>query len=227
MPITIAYSGTTHVRATRSNASGNERFYENKKTAYGATLGELLDNLVEQSLKLAAETSAWVKENMPSNYDFNDDFWMHGISHPDILESYMEVAKKDKGKNMDTGSGGSIKNVKDIVRSNVLHRDISISSALNSLHFAQSGETELPYKAKVPFSSIYELSSFSAMASCGFMGEELDSILEISKKEGRLDAYIASLANIRHFRALESANREKEAAKEAKKKNRKKIWGNN
>ncbi len=225
MPIVTAYSGTTHVRATRSKNSGNEKFYENSKTAYGATLGELLDNLVDASLKLATETSAWVKENLPSDYNFSDDFWMYGVSHPDILESHMEVAKKDKDKNMDIGSGGSFHSIRDIVLSNVLHRDISISSALNSLRFAQRGENELPHEAKVPFSDIYEVRSLSAMTSCGFVGEELDSILEISKNDGRLESYLISLSNIRYSHALASEKRQKDAAKEEKKNTKRKFFG--
>lgn len=211
MPIITAFQGTITVEG---RSQGSEKpFYTWTLSAYGATIGELLDNLVTISVTVANDVFAWVTKNKPADYDMEDDYWYVQMTHPDILETAKNDPKTHSSEN-DIGSGSSLSSVNGIVRFSTLIRDIQVSSSTSYLLLADPAPSDIENvaaEAAVPYKGIYEVTSFSEMTKFGFSGKELDVILEIAEREGRVKKYREEIAQYRGH-ARKSARSEASSA---------------
>jgi hypothetical protein len=202
MPIITAYQGTILVEG-KTHGNPDAPSYRWELTAYGATIGELLDNLVNTSVVIANDVFAWVMKNKPEGYELDQDYWYVLIKHPEILEVMTS----------DTGSGGSVESIEGIVRYAALIRDIHVSSTANWLLLQNRAESEIVDKAINPYNGIYSVSSFSEMTKFGFTGTELDTMLAIGEKEGRVKEYQQRLYDARSYRKQASEKAAKNATK--------------
>lgn len=89
MPIGIAYRAQISINAVRNG----EHLYYNSRTAYGATLGELMDNVGKKSLRIAEEIQNWVMDNQDFNYELSNDRWFFVIKLPDLSEGRRQTVK--------------------------------------------------------------------------------------------------------------------------------------
>jgi hypothetical protein len=199
LPIITAFQGTITVEGTFKGIVDSQPFYTWTLTAYGQTIGELLDNLVITSVSLANDVFAWVANNKPADYNMEDDYWYIQVVHPEILETSKDNPATHSKRN-DTGSGSSLDSIEDIVKFPVLIRDIQIRAAATSLLLKKTDKSEIVDEAAIPHKGVYEVSSFSEMTKFGFTGSELDTILEIGEREGRLKEYREKLDGARNYR---------------------------
>lgn len=217
MPIVQAYKASLTVNG-HPNAGSTDLdqehapFYTKTLTVYGETPGEVVDNLVKASVEMANAVFEWLMLNKPADYRLKDEYWSVQNIHPNFLETDLS----DIGKDTDSGSGGSISEVIDIVRHTVMFRDIDISFSQSHLSLAKSGESNIPTKPAVSYRDSYEVESFQELTNYGWSGKEFDEILTIAKEEGRLQAYRASRAA--GYRAHERRRQERVA--EAKREER-------
>lgn len=202
MPIITAFQGTVTVEGAFKGFADSQPFYTWTLTAYGQTIGELLDNLVTTSVSLANDVFAWVANNKPADYELKEDSWYIQVVHPEILETSKDNPATHSMKN-DTGSGSSLDSIEDIVKFPVLIRDIQIRATATSLLLKKTDKSEIVDKAAVPHEGIYEVTSFNEMTKFGFSGAELDTILEIGEREGRLKMYREDLSLARSYRKQE------------------------
>lgn len=206
MPIIKAFQGTVTVEGRPRWVEDAQPFYRWTLTAYGETIGELLDNLVETSVSLANDVFAWVATHKPSEYELENDYWHISVIHPDILETSKDNPATHS-KDNDTGSGSSLNCIADIVKFPVLIRDIQIRATITSLLLKSSDKSEIIDEAAVPHKGTYEVTSFKEMTKFGFTGAELDTILEIGEREGRVKKYVDDLNLARSYRkSLSAAN---------------------
>ena len=184
MPIVQAYKGHILVEGQAKGITyptdKDKAIYSKKLTAYGETLGELLDNLVQASVTLANDAFQWAMMTQSSDYTPNDDHWFCSIVHP-------EITRRTDWPVEDVGSGSSIHDFDYIVRHAVVVRDITIRSTATHLLLAKSGPSAISEKPKTPYNGISNATSFQEMTGYGFQGPELDEILRIAKEEGRLN----------------------------------------
>jgi hypothetical protein len=171
--------------------------YSRKVTAYGETIGELLDNLVEASVTVANDVFAWSAANKSEDYKLSDDFWYMQLVYPDILETHNADPKTSKNK--DSSSGATLETVDFIVKFATLVRDIQIKNVSISLRLTKSGESEIIDTAATPLNGMYEVTSFSEMTKFGFTGAELDTMLATGEKEGRLKSYRDDTEMLRNY----------------------------
>lgn len=215
MPIITAFQGTITVEGRSQGAE--KPFYTWTLSAYGATIGELIDNLVETSVSLANDVFAWVTKNKPADYNMEDDYWYIQMTHPDILETAKNNPKTHSGKN-DIGSGSSLSSVSGIVRFSTLIRDIQVSSSTSYLLLADPAPSDIndvAAEAAVPYKGIYEVTSFSEMTKFGFSGKELDAILEIAEREGRVKKYREEIAQYRGYARKAARSEESSTSKKS------------
>lgn len=212
MPIIKAFQGTLTVEGRPKWVEDAVPFYRWTLTAYGETIGELLDNLVETSVSLANDVFAWVTTNKPSEYELEEDYWYISLTHPEILETSKDNPATHS-KNFDTGSGSSLNSIGDIVKFPVLIRDIQIRATITSLLLKSTDKSEIVDEAAIPHKGTYEVTSFKEMTKFGFTGAELDTILEIGEREGRLKKYVDDLNLARSYRKKISVANEPSSAK--------------
>lgn len=204
MPIITAFRGTITVEGAFKGLADGPPFYTWALTAYGETIGELLDNLVTTSVSLANDVFAWVANNRPADYELTDDYWSIQVIHPEILETSKDNPATHSAKN-DTGSGSSLNSIEDIVKFPVLIRDIQIRATATSLLLKSTEKSEIVDEAAVPHAGVHEVTSFSEMTKFGFTGAELDTMLEIGEREGRVQKYREDLSLARSYRKNVSA----------------------
>lgn len=191
MPIITAFQGTITVKGNVSGGTeANQPLYKKTVKAYGETIGELLDNLAEASVTIANDLFAWVALNRPADYNLRDDYWFISMAHPEVLEIMTS----------DTGSGSRLESVEGVVRYAVLIRDIHVSSTITSLLLEDSAKSEIVNEAIAPYDGIYNVSSFREMTKFGFTGAELDTILAIGEREGRIKKFRDGLDSARAYR---------------------------
>lgn len=210
MPIITAFQGTITVEGTFKGIVDTPPFYTWTLTAYGQTIGELLDNLVATSVSLANDVFAWVANNKPADYELKDDNWYVSLIHPEILETSKDDPATHSKKN-DTGSSSSLNSVEDIVKFPVLIRDIQIRATATSLLLKKTDKSEIIDEPAVPYKRVYEVTSFSEMTKFGFTGAELDNMLEIGEREGRVKKYREDLDLARSYRKSASIAEAKKA----------------
>lgn len=212
MPIITAFKGTISVEGRSQDSE--KPFYTWTLSAYGATIGELIDNLVTTSVSLADDVFAWVTKNKPADYDMEDDYWHIQMIHPDILEAAKNDPKTHSEKN-DIGSGSSLSSVSGIVRFSTLIRDIQVKSSTSYLLLANPAVSDINdvAEAAVPYDGIYEVTSFSEMTKFGYTGKELDAILEIAEREGRVKKYREEIAQYRGYGRKAARSEESSAPK--------------
>lgn len=186
MPIIQAFQGSYTV-AGRSRSDEKLSIYEETVIAYGRTIGELLDNLVEASVTLANRTMEWVLVNKGADYKLKDDFWHVSIMHPDIRNSL--IANADNAEDLDIGGGSSLDSFEHIVNYAVLNREISIASTLSYAKIVSRGSvSELPSEPEKAYTGCYQAPTLREMTTYGWNGKELDNILQIAVREERLPA---------------------------------------
>lgn len=188
MPIITAFQGTITLQGNiRGGDEANKLLYKETVKAYGETIGELLDNLVEASVTLANDLFSWVTLNCHEDYNLRDDYWYISMAHPEVLEIMTS----------DTGSGSHLESVEGVVRYVALMRDIHVGFTISSLLLENSAKSEIIDKAVAPYDGIYGVTSFKEMTKFGFTGSELDTILEIGEREGRIKKFRDGL-NLAH-----------------------------
>lgn len=185
MPIITAYSGSISLRA--SEGVNDEPFYVLSKTVYGMTLGELFDNLVEASVKVSRAAQLWAFTNESAEYSLTDGYWRLAVTLPDIIK----CQQKTIPENVDSTFDSRVLSFEEIVRNAVAHRDINIHQANTYLQLAMPGHSELPESPFIPFFKISEAATLEDMTEFGWIGEDLDSILEVAERENRITAHQA------------------------------------
>lgn len=194
MPIVQAYKGLIKVegssrQAVLDNMREPEPFYSKTIVVYGETPGELWDNIVDASVKIANDVFEWCMMNKPADYnmdmDMGKDYWYYHIVHPDYEYIDLNDPKTFKDEN-DTGGGGSLESVKGIVRMAVISRDVDISHLKTHLSLAKPGPTQIQQEPAVHYAGCYEAESMQEMVGFGWNGKELDSIIATAEAEGRL-----------------------------------------
>lgn len=186
MPIVLAYKATLNVSARHRGE--DVHFYEKTIIVYGETPGETLDNMAKASVELANAVFEWVLQNKPADYSFANDYWSIHNTHPDFLETNMSDPKSREAS-LDSGSGGSISGIVDIVRHAVLLRDIEFGFASNHLALAKEGHTNIQREPAVAHKGSYEVQSFEEITKFGWSGKEFDGILAVAEDEGRLQTF--------------------------------------
>lgn len=202
MPIIQAFKGTVTVKGVSQN--GETSYYLESKTAFGETIGELLDNLVHSSVSMADNAFMWAAMHKPANYTPAHDRWEITLTHPDVLES----EAPDLSHLFDISNSGPVKGFDDIVKFCVLMRDVRVQVALDQLMRLNNTSSQLPARAETPHHGIYDVTVFSEMKKYGWTGEELDSALIVAKEEGRLQSYHDSIAINRSYHAKSQNARE-------------------
>jgi hypothetical protein len=225
LPIVTAFKGTLTVEGTIRGIENARPFYSRTVTAYGESIGELLDNLVETSVSLANDVFAWVARNEPADYQLKDDYWYISLAHPDILETSKDNPQTHS-KDNDTGSGSSLDSIEDVVRFPVLIRDIQTKATATWLLLQKTDKSEIVDEAAIPHKGIHEVTSFNEMTKFGFTGVELDTILEVAEREGRVQKYIHDLNLARSYRKKISASNETSVIKPHQKWWRKLVGSN-
>lgn len=189
MPIIQTYQGQISLRGRGSGNDSSPFYYESIK-AYGETIGELMDNLVQASIPLANNAFLWTMQNKPLDYSMRDDNWWLEISHPDLIESFVEDPSTHQ---KDTGGGSAVTCHRDIVTHTVIHRNVTIDLVATQLALTKSGPTQIPQHAAQPFTQEYyeDGHNYETYIAFGFTGLELDKILAIADEEGRLKKHRA------------------------------------
>lgn len=214
MPIVRTFMGSVTIKAV--TLADDKPLYDYAENAYGETIGELLDNLVELSVKAANEAFLWAVDNKPADYAPYQDRWTVNFIHPDIFDAQLYASNRTC---FDVASSSTVKKFGDIVDHCVLSRNTSISVTKNNLHCMQGGGTDIPHRASVPYTGLYdETTSFRDMTNFGWTGKELAQMLETAQREGRLEKYSDRLMVERSFRANSRPKAQKSDATPSKKK---------
>lgn len=215
MPIVQAYKGKITVEGATYGGPKDENgrdipFYSNTVVAYGETPGELIDALVEASVKVANDVFEWCLANKPADYKMKgiNENWYIQMAHPEYLLADPNDPSTFSERE-DTGGGGSVDSVEAIVRYAVLSRDIEIKHAV--IHFSLSNPggqrpTAIPQEPAVSYNGCYDAESLQETTKFGWTGKEYDNIIAIAKEEGRLDAYRAGrkTARAQHERSRQA-----------------------
>lgn len=185
MPIITVYSGTIWLRASENIYT--EPILNISKTVYGATLGELFDNLVEASVNVARESQRWALTNQPAGYTPSDGYWRVFVTLPDIIK----CQSKSLPDNLDSTFDARVLTFDEIVGLATAHRHTLISLANTHLQLLLPGSSDLPDAPTIPLREIGLTDVLEEIAKIGWTGKDLNSILEIALKEHRIDAYNA------------------------------------
>lgn len=189
VPIVQAFKGTIKVTGKRWKYQSPETMYENSKTSYGETIGELLDNMVESSVRLTNELFEWSVLNLPTDYDLEKDSWYVEMTYPNILDVKMS---NPKTHSLDNSNGSSLHSLNAIVRHAVTSWSIHLEYATGDLQrIARSmGESFDELTPSKPLDdSYYELETYREIAQYGFTGTDLDAYLAIAESKGYLKAH--------------------------------------
>lgn len=123
MPIGFAYRAQISINAARDG----EHLYYNSRTVYGATLGELMDNVGKKSLRIAEEIQNWIMDTQGVNYELSKDRWFFVIKLPDLSDGRRQVVKSSV-----------VRSIRDMItftsvsKSSYLLADIYVHAAKNS-----------------------------------------------------------------------------------------------
>lgn len=216
MPILTVYSGSINLRA--SEVINGETFYECSKTVYGKTLGELFDNLVESSVKVAREAERLVAANGLAGYSLGDGYWRASVTLPDIIK----CQNKTLPSVLDSTLQSRVFSFEEIVKMTVAYRDVSINQANTYLQLVLPGSSELPEFPTISLSKIGDADTLEVMTEFGWNGDDLERILKTAERENRITAHRAFYKYDDRLAAagLMSIN----PLKEGKAKRKKKWW---
>lgn len=149
-----------------------EPFYKEEIPVYGETAGELLDNLVETSVRIAEHLFVWMLENKSADYKMSDDFWFFTTVTPDF-ESRGSFEVSDE----EYASGTRQSNIEGIVHSAVLTRQLTIERFYRYLSLNGIASDFKPAK---PYNDIYDEPSLSGKTGYGFMGSGFDALKKLA-----------------------------------------------
>lgn len=190
MPNARALKGSITVEGrskSRSLLLGDAQLFVETHEVYGTTIGKLLDNLVEASVILASNAFMWALLNKSAAYVPTHDKWNVKVAFPAVISSHED----DSPENHLTCQGTLI-NFDSIVKYAVKVRTDQITQATFNLILAKIDEPsaiieELRFSLNNLPSSHAE--SFHALTQGGYAGAELDLILAVAEKEGRIQEY--------------------------------------
>lgn len=163
---------------------------------YGATIGELLDNLVEASVILASNAFMWAVMNKSASYVPTNDKWNVTVSFPAVIRPYGDDASLDNWLTCQ----GTLINFDSIVKYAVRVRNDQITQAAFNLILTKVDEPSAIIGE--PRSSLDSTAcnkhgqTFYELTKGGFTGDELDLILTVAEEEGRIQEYTAQNALI-------------------------------
>lgn len=149
-----------------------EPFYKEEIPVYGETAGELLDNLVETSVRIAEHLFVWMLENKSADYKMSDDFWFFTTVIP-AFESHGSFEFSDE----EYASGTTQNAVEGIVRSAALTRELTIERL--HLYLSLRG-VATDFKPAKPFDGIYDEPSLSGKTGYGFMGSDFEALKKMA-----------------------------------------------
>jgi hypothetical protein len=181
MPIVTAYSGSITLRA--SAKPSDDPFFTLSKVVYGKSLGELFDNLVEASVRVARDAERWTRANKASDYSLSEDYWRLSVTLPDIIK----CQKKTQPNLLDSSFDSRVFTIDEIVIVAVSNRDIRISQANTYLQLVLPGSSALPNDPAVSLYTIEDSETLEEKMARGWTGKDLEEILEIARKEHRID----------------------------------------
>jgi hypothetical protein len=186
MPIAKVYKATLTIIGTR-NVDSTES-YRASLNAYGETIGEMEDNIVEKSVKLAKDLEKWLKSSTREKpRKFKESRWALSCSLPDILSSY-DIESYDE--TCERGWGSSATSPLDIVKQAITWREVSAVMTLDLLKLS-GGASKISTETNKSCSDSWEVDDFDEMATYGFTGKQLDENLKIAESEGRLEPHLA------------------------------------
>lgn len=198
MPIIKVYRGSIDLRAGKEIHS--ESFYRYSKKVYGETLGELFDNLVEAAVIAAEEARMWIVTHDPFTDSMNVDYWQATVTLPNIIK----CQERKLSDYLDSAFTMRVRSVSEIVAHSVGYRHSSISMANTFLQLSLPGASNLPESSAIKLIGCDEAGSLAEMTKYGWTGTELEEILEIARKENRIDAHNAKLKYDRRLSAFDA-----------------------
>lgn len=153
-----------------TDISDTDAFYRDKITAYGVTPGELLDNLVEASVKVAENLFTWTLQNKPASYIMGSDHWVMSAVYPSL------ELKDDSFSDAEIGGFSTVSSVEGVVHFAVLIRDITIGKLI--LQLMRSSQMPLVVPAK-PYKDIHTVASLREKTACGYQSTDLEAVLKL------------------------------------------------
>lgn len=185
MPIVQTFKGTIQVEGKSDNNTHPD--YLNSKTAYGETIGELLDNLVAASVTLTNELFEWSVTNLPSDYNVESNSWYASMTYPDILSSRKSDVKTHQN---DIGTVHKLSMLESLVIHAITTRSIDIEGSLRQLRVMSTNYTHRDEETPaVLLEDSSHVQSYGELIKYGFTGVELDAALAAADEKGWLDGY--------------------------------------
>lgn len=191
----------------RSSTLGGEHLFSETHEVYGETIGGLLDSLVEVSVALASNAFFWAVMNQSVSYVPLNDKWIITLEFPDVIQSH--------GNGHILGSAltcqGTLITFESIVKYVVRVRNEQITQAAFNLILAKIDEpTAISDELTASLSSSPEhAESYYELTQRGYTGIQLDAILAIAEKEGRIQEYTIQNALMSDFPQREFLPRDK------------------
>lgn len=165
MPKVTAYKGSVYVVGQRRSAKEDDapiaKFSED---VYAESKGMLLEQIKIVGLRLVNELQAWLTDNMPADYNLEQDYWYMGCSYPDLLHENYEH---------DTGFGGSIAKPMEILTSIVHNNYYTLGWAMREL---DSTTVKSPYTNQNSFMEDLLSGDTKRVLSAGINGKNFDDL---------------------------------------------------
>jgi hypothetical protein len=205
MPKVIAYQGA--LRLSMHPVNPEDLKFEKTVKVFGETLGQLQDNLVFETRRLA-EFAEQAQLELDANY------WSFSVSYPTMLDTH-EVGNNLK----EQGMGTAVKSPADIMRAGIGSHHSVIFSALNELAMSRKAFNEVPRVQEYTDIDLY-LSSEVADVYRGMspvQGEYFDKALVAAQADGTLEGYRQERVLIARYHEISRKHRI-EAAKPPRRK---------
>jgi len=178
MPKVTVYKGTVEVRGA-SHDDYDTPIFDVTKTAYGETLGALMEALVQASIELSREVKDFIG-TLDESYDMEGNYWYFSASYPDLLRDHQVGADEDYG------SGGAISSPDEVVHSMVHYRQMMFSGAIRDLHRADQVHNRTGVWDEYDKRMEYE-GTLDELIASGFRGEDFDYLYNAALSDGTLD----------------------------------------
>jgi hypothetical protein len=177
MPKVVAYQGV--LRLSMHPVDPEDSTFEKTVKVFGETLGQLQDNLVFETRRIA-EFAEQVQLELDANY------WSFSVSYPAMLDIH-EVGSDLK----EQGMGTAVKSPADIMRAGIGNHHSVIFSALNELAMSRKTFNEVPRVQEYEDIDLYLSSEVSDVyrGMSPVQGEYFDKALVAAQADGTLEGY--------------------------------------
>lgn len=153
--------------------------YLESYTSYGVTIGEVMDNMVKKSLKMADNVQLWMIATQSADYLMKQDFWTLKFRMPAMIPGFHEDSETE-----------SIYLLSDIVSAAVCVRSTYLQSCYNQMEeiaLTFYPQEELPLEMRDDLLETHnELSildcqtlTLSAMSNIGIIGRHFDAVVSL------------------------------------------------